>query len=333
MPELRRDPLSGIWTIMAEERSARPNDYSRRGESGDAVKTCPFCPGNEAQTPPEIDSVRRDPGGPWQVRVFANKYPALLAAQGEASVTMLPSTPLETRAPAYGAHEVVITTPHHRDRTCDMSVDELDAVLALCQYRVRALLGRGGIQHVLLMENYGPRAGASREHAHLQLLAAPVVLPYLAAKVQSFADYEERHEACILCEEAALEIASGERIVQVDEHHVTYAAYASRLPYEMRVVPRLHQRSFVDMASGERRRLASHLRGALRRLDGAANDPPYNWVLVTAPADVEKAFHWHIEILPRLTISAGFEWGAGAFINPLPPEKAAEALRRIDVQG
>jgi len=328
MAELRRDPMTGIWSLIAGERGLRPNDFSAPRVPSRAVSaSCPFCPGHEAETPPEIDAVRREPAGPWQARLFANKYPAFSSPAQADTRTMLTSTPLETRAPAVGAHEVVVVTPDHRLRTCDLPVEALDAALALCQHRARTLLDGGVVQHFVLMENYGPQAGASREHAHWQIMGSPVVLPQLASKCTSFAAHEEHADSCLACDELAHELGERVRVVAADDHYVTYAPFAGRLPYEMRLAPRVHQRSFVEMTSGMRRRLAMHLREALTRLGRAAGDPPYNWVLVTAPSAPNQPFHWHLEILPRLTMQAGFEWGAGAYINPLAPETAAERLR------
>jgi UDPglucose--hexose-1-phosphate uridylyltransferase len=208
-------------------------------------------------------------------------------------------------------------------------MDHWDTVLAACQYRMEQMIADRRIKFVLLFENHGEAAGASRAHAHFQIIGLPVMPLALTHKLLNAREFFIRHDHCLFCAVLERELRDQKRIVIEDDAFVTYAPWASRIPYELRVMPRPHHASFLEIPQAQRRRLAAHMRSVLYRLDGLFGDVPYNWVLHTIPtSEVDpRVFHWHIEILPRLAIQGGYEWGSGSFINSTAPEAAAVDLR------
>jgi UDPglucose--hexose-1-phosphate uridylyltransferase len=330
MQELRKDPIHGRWVIIAAERNNRPTDYSTVAHPGTRV-SCPFCSGNEVHTPPEVLSYRNS-GGPdepgWRVRVVPNKYPAL-QSQGGGEVRR--EGLFESRN-AIGAHEVVIETPHHDVQFPDLGVDAIEEVLQAYIDRIRALRQDRRFHYVMVFKNQGPQAGATLEHTHSQIIATPVV-PH---QVQEELDGSRRHHArtghCLFCDILAQE-SNGERWIDESEGIVALSPFAARFPFETWILPHQHAPHFEDLEPTQRRALALTLGKILRRLHQRLNQPPYNLVFHTAPcneSDSREYYHWHIEIMPKLTQPAGFEWGSGFYINPMSPEQAASLLRRPD---
>ena len=338
MSELRHDPLSKRWVIIASERSRRPEDFVPQGDAPHDGGFCPFCPGNEDKTPPEIAAVRAagGPNGPgWDVRVIPNKYPAL-SIEGTHERH---GVGLYDRMRGIGAHEVVIESPRHALHVADMEAAQLETVLALCQDRVRDLGRDARFKYVLLFKNHGAAAGATLAHPHLQIIATPVTPRAISVELDSAREHFHLKERCIYCDMLEQEIQSRERVVSLDEHFAVLAPYASRFPFELIVIPRRHAHSFTEEPRATVGALARTLKETLARLKSALKDPPFNFVLHSSPNTETLVrrrnywdtlpfdFHWHIEILPRLTRVAGFEWGTGFYINPTAPEEAAAYLR------
>jgi UDPglucose--hexose-1-phosphate uridylyltransferase len=339
MSELRHDPLSKRWVIIAGERSRRPEDFAADGDASQDGGFCPFCPGSEDKTPLEI-AARRPSGGAangpgWTVRVIPNKYPALsiegdLARQGVG---------LYDKMRGVGAHEVVVETPHHALHMGDMEVSQLEEVLTLSQDRVRDLGRDARFKYVLLFKNHGLAAGATLAHPHMQIIATPVTPRAIAVELDSAREHFHLKERCIFCDMIEQEIQARERMVSLDEHFAVVAPFASRFPFELLVIPRAHNHAFTDESKATVAALARTLKETLARLKSVLRDPPFNFVLHAAPnteTTVKRRhywdtlafdFHWHIEILPRLTRVAGFEWGTGFYVNPTAPEEAAAFLR------
>jgi UDPglucose--hexose-1-phosphate uridylyltransferase len=339
MSELRHDPLSKRWVIIANERSRRPEDFADAGDVRPEGGFCPFCPGSEDKTPGEIAAIRPGGGtanGPgWSVRVIPNKYPALsiegtLDRQGVG---------LYDRMRGVGAHEVVIESPHHELHMGDMEPAVLENVLGLCQDRMRDLGRDARFKYVLLFKNHGAAAGATLSHPHLQLIATPVTPRAISVELDSAREHFHLKERCIFCDMLEQELQARDRVVTLDEQFAVLAPYASRFPFELMVLPRRHNHSFTDESRPTIAALARTLKETLARLKSVLRDPPYNFVLHSGPNTETLVrrrhywdtlpfdFHWHIEILPRLTRVAGFEWGTGFYINPTAPEEAAAFLR------
>jgi UDPglucose--hexose-1-phosphate uridylyltransferase len=288
--------------LIAPERAARPHAEVApllADDSGD----CPLCEGREAQTPPEIVALRdhaMPANGPgWRVRVVPNRFPAV------------------RRETASGSHELIIDCPRHVTSLTQLSHDQVTQMLGVVGNRLRALRDSGQFAYAQYFKNHGAAAGASLTHAHGQIIALPDVPPVIAAEVASCVIH------CAFCELIEHELADGQRVVRATDEFVALSAFAGRFPYETWLLPRRHGRHFEDVT--DMGKVAAELRWLLGRLEQAANAPAYNLILHTSPW-TDADFHWHFELLPRLTGVAGFEWGAGIFINPLPPEEAATRL-------
>lgn len=331
MSEIRRDPLRGHWTIIANERQARPSDFSRQVQPPQKRTACPFCPGNERLTPEEVMAVRPSDDPPnqagWSVRVIPNKYPAV---RNDVPIAPLDTGGLFERVPALGAHEVVILSPEHDRSFSQISVDHWDRVLAVCQHRMHQLWQASNTQHVALFLNHGAAAGASREHPHMQLVSAPVSAPVMDRMHVALRGHYKATQSCLVCDVLDAEIEHEIRVVYDDAAHVAIAPFASRMPYELWILPRAHRSTFLSVPAGDRRRFAAHLRDIFERLSHHLGNAPFNAILHSSKPDHDdpkSPFHWHFEILPRLGELAGLEWGSGAYINPIAPETAAMQLR------
>lgn len=328
MPELRKDPVVGRWVIISTERGRRPSDFGP-GPVRPQLTQCVFCPGSEDKTPAEILAAR-PPGHPpnspgWSYRVVPNKFPALriegeLEASGEG---------LFDRMEGIGAHEVVIETPDHRTTLADLPIDAVADVLLAYRERVLDLKKDGRFRYILVFKNHGEAAGASLEHPHSQLIATPIIPIMVTEELTGSAEYYERKERCVWCDILRQERRDRRRLILEGEGFTVVAPFAPRFPFEAWILPDRHRSAFEESGVDDLRNLAGVLREFLRRMDQVLNHPPFNYVLHTAPlhAPALDHFHWHLEVIPKLTHVAGFEWGSGFFINPVTPEDAASALR------
>ncbi len=344
MRELRFDPLRDRWVIIVPERARRPSDYLLETGAGTSVDTrtaaCPFCGGNEAKTPPEIHALRAagtPANGPgWRVRVVPNKFPALRiedpAVRYGVGVFDVVS--------GAGAHEVIIETPDHNKSLADLPVEWITDVLVCYRERIRDLYRDSRLRYILVFKNHKPEAGASLTHTHSQLIATPMIPPTVKQELKICREHFVTKERCFICDLIRQERTQGERIIYQSEDFIVWAPFASSFPFETWVLPTRHGHDFSRLSDEDLRALAPVLKLSLLSLKNLLNDPPYNFVLHTSPplfkrpghadywSSIEFDYHWHIEIVPRLTRIAGFEWGAGLFINPTPPEAAADYLRR-----
>ncbi len=329
MPELRKDPITGRWVIIATDRAKRPTDFVRDKVEIRGGGFCPFCSGNEAKTPPEILSYRKD-GSPrntpgWSLRVVANKFPALgiegtLNRQGEG---------LYDKMNGVGAHEVIIETPEHALTLATMPARAVEDVLWAFRDRILDLKKDRRFKYVLIFKNHGEAAGASLEHTHSQLIALPVVPKRVAEEVGSAKEYYNYKERCIFCDIMRQEMEDGVRMIAENPAFIAMAPYAPRFPFEMWIVPKVHQSAFEESQKHEFEQLAAILKDMLARLDRVLDSPAYNYIIHTSPIPEASNdyYHWHLEIMPKLTKVAGFEWGTGFYINPTPPEESAKFLR------
>ncbi len=341
MPELRRDPIIGRWVIISTERAKRPDQFTGGGVEKEELspgEKCPFCEGNESMTPPEIFALRRPgsrPNGPgWEVRVIPSISP-LLKIEGE----------LERRGHgmydlmnARGAHEIVIDTPKHLTESGIASEQIIKSINVILD-RIGDLERDPWIKYVLVFKNYGKAAGGGHiKHSRLQLIGTPINLKRVKEELAGAKLYYDYKDRCVFCDIIRQEVAIKKRVVAESEHFIAIAPFASRFPFETWVMPKNHSCDFYKV---DRKiipdfvRMLQQVFGKTRKVIG---EFPFNFVCHTAPfrrdtakkgywETIEKDYHWHFEILPILTRVAGFEWGSGFYINPLPPEDAAKAVR------
>jgi UDPglucose--hexose-1-phosphate uridylyltransferase len=336
MPELRQDPLSGRWVVIATGRAKRPEAFvpaERPVPLASHAPDCAFCPGNEAHTPPEVLAYRdadSPPNGPgWQLRVVTNKYAAFDAADDPPPPADLP---LERRLSARGTAEVIIETPHH-DRTLAKASDaERQRMVRAYLERYRVLQGWPGVGYVMLFRNQGAWAGASQIHPHSQIMAMPLVPAAVATEFAHSLAYRREHGRCLLCDVVERERADGRRLLHDDGRFLIIAPYASRTPFELMILPARHAADLTGISGEDEQGLAHALGLAMGMLDRALGDPPYNFYLHASPPQDPQgqwaaSYHWHVSILPRLTQQAGFELGSGVLVNITLPEAAAAFLR------
>ena len=336
MPELRKDPVVGRWVIISTERSRRPTSFVPETHEK-KPHSCPFCAGHEDRTPPEVFAIRPE-GGPangpgWTVRVVPNKFPAL---QIEGQLDRR-AEGLYDKMNGVGAHEVVIETPDHDRDFADLPVEHIEQILDAYRERAMDLHRDKRLRYVLIFKNHGARAGATLEHTHTQLIATPIIPKSIQEELEGARRYWENKERCVFCDIVQQEFSENgtRRMVTSTERFVAMAPFAPRFPFETWILPRRHDASFQNLGEpGEFRELAGIIKDTLGRLDRALDRPPFNLVVHTSPvSDGElEYYHWHIEIMPKLTNVAGFEIGSGFYINPTPPEDAAQYLRDIEIE-
>lgn len=324
MQRLRRDETTEEWVLIAPARSRRMAQEIRteRPDVPRLDEGCPFCPGHEDRTPPEI--ARWPATGSWDWRLIPNMYPALTP---EGSAGPAPEDDLELDA--VGAHEVVIECDRHDQRLEDMGADHIAAVLRVWRDRTLQLSAEPWARAVSVFRNFGPGAGTSIEHPHSQIIATPVTPPDIRRRMDVAERYWEAHRRSVYADVLARELDRGDRIVAVRDDFTAWSPYAGRFPFETWILPRDGAASFGDVGVGQLPGLAVLLRDVLTGLREGAGDPDYNLAIRSAPVGEEgrRSYVWHLAVIPRLTIPAGFELGAGMSINPMPPERAAETLR------
>jgi UDPglucose--hexose-1-phosphate uridylyltransferase len=330
MPELRKDPVIGRWVIISAERGKRPSDFLielERKKGG----FCPFCEGNEDKTPPEVLAYRQNNSSPnkpgWKIRVVSNKYPAL-QIEGELNRR---GYGVYDFMSGVGAHEVIIETPDHNKDLFDLEVGHIEDVWWAIRDRVLDLKKDSRFEYILVFKNHGAAAGASLEHTHSQLIATPIIPKRVAEELEGFRKHYSYKERCIFCDMIRQEKETGERIVMENDGFIAFEPFAPRFPFETWVLPKTHVMNFENSRKEDYADLAKILKEIIKRINRALADPPYNFMIHTGPLKNDKYydFHWHMEIIPKLTKVAGFEWGSGFYINPTPPEDAAKFLREI----
>ncbi|MBS0209251.1 MAG: galactose-1-phosphate uridylyltransferase [Planctomycetes bacterium] len=331
MPDLRKDPIVGRWVIVAKSRARRPHDFN----STPALRAnsfCPFCEGSEDQTPGEVLSYRNN-GAPankpgWRVRVVPNKFPALeiegdLQKRGDGIYDMMRGV---------GAHEVIVESPNHLLSISDLPDDHLAEVFRAYRDRLLDLKRDPRLVYGMIFKNAGEQAGASLEHSHSQLIVTPIVPISVAEEMTGSAEFFRFRGRCVFCDMIQQELSQEKRIVLDLPGFVAFCPFASRFPFEVWVLPKAHNSHYENLSHHGSEELARVMKQVMRKIEGALDRPAYNYIVHTAPFDTGELghYHWHIEIIPRLTKTAGFEWGTGFYINPVPPEEAAAFLRETD---
>jgi UDPglucose--hexose-1-phosphate uridylyltransferase len=365
----RLDPISGRWTLFAAHRNERPNEYVTHSSPSQTADGCPFCEGNEEQTPPAVVVVGGDyvvcngdeETSRWGIRVIPNKFPAVDSLAAEMShscdtspVDTYPERQLaeaterssgdrarEGRQSAFfrsrqtmGGHEVFIESPQHFASIADLDLSHVVSLLKVYQGRMEHWALRPEIQYVSLFKNAGPAAGASLHHPHSQLIA----LSDLPNSIRTVCDRMRLHHArtgcCLQCDVLRAELKSKRRIVAVTDSLIAYCPYASHMPMLLRITTRRHTDRFEDLNEKELDELARMIRRSVGWLKTLYPEVAYNYLFNTRPPSMSgpEAFHWSFEVFPRLTQVAGFEWSCDTLINPTLPETAAGQFRSIAVQ-
>jgi len=333
MSELRKDPVTGRWVIISTERRKRQTDFRLETVTVSPDPSCPFCEGHEQMTPRELLAHRRNSSGAngpgWDLRVVPNQFPVLrvegtLDRQGEG---------LFDKMNGIGAHEVIIESPRHQDTLAAMPDAAIEQVLWAFRERTQDLKRDRRFRYIVAFKNHGAAAGALLEHSHSQLIALPIVPREVRDEVDGAKAHFQSKERCVFCDIIRQETQDERRMIAENADVVAIAPYAPRFPFETWLLPKRHQASFEDAPRHEYAALARLLGDILRRMNRMLQCPPYNLLIHSAPL-AEAAgdyYHWHVEIIPKLTKVAGFEWATGFYLNPTSPEEAAQVLR--DAKG
>ena len=338
MSQLRFDPLQERWVIIPSGRARKPSDFFVSREEI-RLAFSPFSEGNEGRTPPEVFALRPEGSEPntpgWAVRVVPNKFP-VLGIEGD--ITIREDGPHEWMD-GVGVHEIVVESPDpHKDLT-DLTPEHVAKVFKACQARLRDLMRDRRLRSLLVFKNHGIEAGSTIPHSHTQIIGLPVTPITLRQELQASRKHFKKTGNCLFCDLLKDEISRGDRVIAQNDLCVAVAPYASRFPFEVTVSQTAHSHDFAESSDALLDAFGSLVHDVLQRLKRALKDPPYNFALHTAPnveaeprpADywrtLDRDFHWHLEIIPRLTRVAGLEWGTGFYVNSMPPEDAATFLR------
>jgi UDPglucose--hexose-1-phosphate uridylyltransferase len=331
MPELRQNFFTKEWVIIATERAKRPEELATHRPVQTVpsfVENCPFCPGNESKTPPEVMRFPASMSEPWAVRVIPNKF-AALSRDAQPTRSM---QDVWRRIEGFGFHEVIIDSPDHSCCMAMLPDEQVARILRVYKERYTLLSIDRRVNHVTIFKNHGLDAGASLQHPHSQLIATPVIPSQVRHRLHEALLHYDDDGKCMFCHMVEREIAEQTRIVQKSEHFVAMEVFASATPFATHIFPLRHMASFGDISAAEIADLARVLRSLLAKLYIGLENPDLNFTVRSGPSDYASArhFHWYVSVIPRLTRTAGFELGSGMFINTVLPEAAAEFLRNVN---
>jgi UDPglucose--hexose-1-phosphate uridylyltransferase len=334
MSEIRQDPTTEEWVIIARERAKKPDDFVHqqpKREAPDFSTSCPFCPGNESMTPPPTLVYRQQYGDGWQVRTFANNFPALTPS---GKTTRNIKEGFFAEITGVGVHEVIVETPLHNKSLALMTDSEILNVIHAYHERYNVLSQLSFAKLVIIFKNHGPAAGTSLEHSHSQLVVTPVVPRHVRLRHEVAIRYYDKNGRCLYSDLAEHELKSGRRVVMDTGKFVVFHPFASQRPFETWILPKKHQACFGNVTPEGLEGLAHVLRVTLLKLYQGLNDPDFNYVIDTAPIgdENEPYYMWHMRIIPRLTEVAGFEIGSGVYINTAVPEETAQFIRNLNVE-
>jgi len=316
---------------VATERARRPDSFTQAVKEAVAARdVCPFCPGHESMTPPEVLAYRAPGAAPnsegWWVRVVPNLYAAFrLEPDGQEH-----RQGRFWQRDAIGACEVLISSPDHQAPTPRLPRSQVEEIVQSYVDRYRHHAANPALDYVLILYNHGRPAGASLEHPHSQLYAIGLVPPGIVEELEGARRFRDEHRACVFCTTLEEERRAGTRVIFENDGFVVFAPYAARTPFETWIMPRQHAASFGDLdLVGEKPAFAEALQLTLKALQEGLNDPPFNYFIHSQPVkgDVTDAYHWHLELIPKLSTAAGFELGTGMWINVVKPEDSAAFLR------
>ncbi len=327
MSEMRQDMISKEWVIIAPGRAKRPNQNHQASDARPLIPEhrpdCPFCRGNEEQTPPSLLTFPAD--GPWQTRVISNKFAALSHDEECCHVW----TGKFLRVGGYGAADVVVESPRHDLSPAQLPPRQVAQILEAWRLRYLTHMDDPRNALITIFRNHGAKAGTSLEHPHSQIIVTPVVPPNVRNQIDQAVRSYDTYGSCLFC--AMLEEERGDRvrIVLETEHFTVFCPFASRSPYEVRIFPRRHACFYGAITPEEIADLAEVLRTVLGKLHRQLDNPDYNLIVRSHPLEsrANRHYHWYILIIPKLATPAGFEISTGIHINSTKPEDAAAILR------
>ncbi|MBU1146945.1 MAG: galactose-1-phosphate uridylyltransferase [Candidatus Omnitrophica bacterium] len=330
MSQLRRDPITGRWIIVNISEPKKPEEFDLKPQIKKGG-VCPFCAGNEAMTPPEAHAIRKPRTKPdtpgWSVRTVPNKFPAL-DTKGSVENRGIGIYDLSS---GVGAHEVIIENPDHNKDLADLTQKEIQNIILEYRSRSLELEKDERFRYILIFKNHGLSAGASLEHSHSQIVALPIIPKRVKEELKGAATYFGYRERCVFCDMVAQELQDESRVISENKHFVAFCPFVPRFAFETWILPKKHNQNFTSIDNAAAGAMAAILKDTLVRLKKVLKDPAYNFIIHTAPIrdGINEEFHWHLEIMPKLTSVAGFEWGSGFYINPTSPELAAKHLREV----
>jgi len=320
---MRLNPLNGRWVTIVPDRAERPSDFAERDRSMELQngRTCPFCPGNEEETPPALETFEAD--GSWSMRVIPNKYPAF---DGDDAFAVENLGPVHVQAEASGIHEVFVFSPDHDAGLHDLDDEHAAQFMHVLKRRLTEHAQEKFVRYTQVIVNHGREAGASVAHPHGQILGLPFVPTEVLDEERAFARFAGNSLLDTMIE---AELLAEDRIVISNDDAVVLCPFASGLPYEMLVAPREQQAHLQDASDESLTAVGIALRDAVAHLNRALGDVAFNLGVHTAPHQHSGDYHWHIHVWPQITTQAGFERGTGVLINIVPPEQAAATLRSV----
>ena len=319
--ELRQDPLSGDWVVVAGGRAKRPDTFRVGAKKKNSSAACAFCS--------FFAKENLQPNG--GIIVVPNKYPAFSPDNKIVKLSRgLTSAGLFRKKPAIGFHEVVLLK-NHKQQLADLSSDEIRDLINVYQERYLALCNKKSVNYVFIFHNQGPSAGASIVHPHSQIIASSVADYGFLQPLKCAQKFYQQKKQCVYCQIVRSEIKSKERIVLQNKSFIALCPFASKVAFETMILPKNHSPYFEKITEAEKYDLAEILKNVLIKIKKGLNNSDYNFYITTSPCDNNSHpyFHWHLTILPKTAVYAGFELGAGMEIITTSPEQAAEYLRKI----
>lgn len=337
MHELRKDMLLGRWVAVLSE-SLTPSEYILPAHDTHGETNCVLCPGRERETPPEITSIRK-PGASanrpdWWVRALPSFKP-IFQIEGELGRR---GFGIYDKMNGIGANEIFIESPEHNRRPEDMGLEQMIRVITLYRTRLADLEKDSRLRYILIYKDAGKEAGQIFSHPVSYLMATPVIPKVVKDELDNAKQYFTYKERCIFCDIIREELRTGERIIFETKNFLAFCPYAAQFPFESWILPKRHSCAFQDITNEEIEDMGLILMTILKKLRQVFHNPPFNYFIHTAPNMVPRRnhwhtlgedYHWHIEIIPRIIRTSGFEWGSGFYILPTSPENAAKYLREV----
>lgn len=327
--ELRQDIVTGDWVVIATGRSKRPEEFSAHNKKEPArdetSQSCFFCHPEETGQEKDV-LIYETPEGKWSLRVFPNKYPAFSRPSG-GMVKHKEEGPYFWMD-SVGYHEIIVTRDHNR-QIAEMDKYQVAEIIDAYQDRYIDLMNKKSVNYIEVFHNHGKEAGASIAHPHSQLIAVPVISPYVEQELSGAENYWRMNKHCVYCAMLEWELEDRKRIVFENDEFVAFCPFSSRAAFEIWVMPKKHKPYFERTSVNSKIKAAEALQVSVAKIFRALENPAYNFYIHTSPCDGKDYphYHWHIEILPRTAVWAGFELSTGIEISTIEPEKAAEYLQ------